>query len=49
MTFRRGARSFACDPKGRLWKVTRLGLAGSYFWSDSFSGWTLGIDWAVAF
>jgi hypothetical protein len=39
----------ALDPKGRLWKLTRIGLAGSYFWSDSFSGWTLGIDWAVVF
>ena len=39
----------ALDPKGRLWKVTQVGLAGSYFWAESFSGWTLGIDWAVAF
>ena len=37
------------DPKGRLWKLTRIGLAGSYFWSDSFSGWTLGLDWDVTF
>jgi hypothetical protein len=37
------------DPKGRLWKVTRIGVAGSYFWSDSFSGWTLGLDWDVIF
>ena len=43
-----GAR-VALDPQGRLWKVTRIGLAGSYFWSESFSGWTLGIDWVVAF
>jgi hypothetical protein len=39
----------ALDPKGRLWKVTEIGVAGSYFWAESFSGWTLGIDWAVAF
>ena len=39
----------ALDPKGRLWKVTEVGVAGSYFWAESFSGWTLGIDWAVAF
>ncbi|HSD29023.1 MAG TPA: hypothetical protein VLL75_17115 [Vicinamibacteria bacterium] len=39
----------ALDPKGRLWKVTEVGLAGSYFWSDAFSGWTFGIDLAVAF
>ncbi len=36
----------ALDPKDRLWKVKQIGLAGSYFWSDSFSGWTLGVDWA---
>jgi hypothetical protein len=39
----------ALDPRGRLWKLARIGLAGSYFWSGSFSGWTLGIDWSVAF
>ncbi|MGH7359505.1 MAG: Solitary outer membrane autotransporter beta-barrel domain, partial [Candidatus Rokuibacteriota bacterium] len=39
----------ALDPQGRLWTVTRLGLAGSYFWAHSFSGWTLGVHWAVAF
>jgi hypothetical protein len=39
----------ALDPRGRLWKLTRIGLAGSYFWSSAFSGWTLGIDWNVAF
>ena len=36
----------ALDPRGRLWKVTQIGLAGTYFWADSFSGWTLGVDWA---
>jgi hypothetical protein len=37
------------DPKGRLWKVTEVGLAGSYFWADSFSGWTFGIHLQVGF
>ena len=37
------------DPQGRLWKLTQLGVAGSYFWSGAFSGWTLGLDWAVRF
>ena len=36
----------ALDPGGRLWKLKQIGLAGSYFWSETFSGWTLGIDWA---
>jgi hypothetical protein len=36
----------ALDPGGWLWKVKQIGLAGSYFWSESFSGWTLGVDWA---
>lgn len=39
----------ALDPRGRLWKLARIGVAGSYFWSGSFSGWTLGLDWAVPF
>jgi len=39
----------ALDPRGRLWKVTRIGIAGSYFWAGSFSGWTLGLDWEVVF
>ena len=39
----------ALDPGGRLWKVSRIGIAGSYFWTSSFSGWTLGLDWAVMF
>jgi hypothetical protein len=39
----------ALDPRGRLWKLTRIGVAGSYFWSDAFTGWTLGVDWSVEF
>jgi hypothetical protein len=39
----------ALDPKGRLWKLSQLGVAGSYFWSSAFSGWTLGLDWTVRF
>jgi hypothetical protein len=37
------------DPRGRLWKVTEVGLAGSYFWADSFSGWTFGLDLKLGF
>jgi hypothetical protein len=39
----------ALDPGGMLWKMTEVGVAASYFWSGSFSGWTLGVDWAVTF
>lgn len=37
------------DPRGRLWNVSRVGLAGSYFWTDAFSGWTLGLEVQLAF
>jgi hypothetical protein len=39
----------ALDPKGRLWWVTQVGLAGSYFWADSFSGWTFGLHLELRF
>ncbi len=28
----------ALDPGGRLWKMSEIGVAASYFWSGSFSG-----------
>ena len=42
-------RYVGLDPRGRLWKVTEVGLAGSYFWADSFSGWTFGLDLKLGF
>jgi hypothetical protein len=39
----------ALDPKGRLWKLSQVGLAGSYFWADSFSGFTFGIHLKLGF
>jgi hypothetical protein len=37
------------DPGGRLWMVKRVGLAGSYFWTRAFSGWTFGIELDLTF
>jgi hypothetical protein len=43
-----GAR-FVVDLVGALWKVEWIGLGGSYFWSDNFSGWSIGIDIRLKF
>ena len=43
-----GAR-FVVDLLGVLWGVEWIGVGGSYFWSDHFSGWSVGVDIRVRF
>jgi hypothetical protein len=40
---------FVWDPKGKLWKLHWVGLGGSYFWDESFQGWSAGLDLAFSF
>jgi hypothetical protein len=35
---------FVLDFLGELWKVKWLGIGASYFWSDNFDGWSVGVD-----
>ena len=37
------------DLLGALWKVEWLVIGGSYFWGESFSGWTVGADVRLKF
>ncbi len=37
------------DFLNQLWKVQWLGIGGSYIWSSSFTGWTVGADVAFRF
>jgi hypothetical protein len=37
------------DFLGKLWKVKWLGLGGSYFWGEDFTGWSVGADIAFKF
>ena len=32
------------DYLGKLWKVRWIGIGGSYFWSNNFNGWSVGLD-----
>ncbi len=32
------------DFLNKLWKVKWLGLGGSYFWGEQFTGWSVGVD-----
>jgi hypothetical protein len=43
-----GAR-FVVDLLGVLWKVEWIGLGAAYFWSDNFSGFSVGIDIRLQF
>jgi hypothetical protein len=37
------------DVQGLLWKLEYIGLGAGYFWSDKFSGWTIGAEVSFAF
>jgi len=37
------------DFLNKLWKVKWLGVGGSYFWGDQFTGWSVGVDAAFKF
>jgi hypothetical protein len=37
------------DVQGLLWHLEYLGLGAGYFWSDKFSGWTIGAEISFAF
>lgn len=37
------------DLLGAVWKVEWLGIGGSYFWGENFSGWTVGADIRMKF
>ena len=40
---------FVMDIQGLLWHVEYVGVGAGYFWSDKFSGWTLGAEISFAF
>ena len=37
------------DVQGLLWKLEYVGVGAGYFWSDRFSGWTIGAEISFAF
>jgi hypothetical protein len=37
------------DVQGLFWKLATLGIGAGYFWSDKFSGWTIGAEIGFAF
>ena len=37
------------DVTGLFWKLETLGIGAGYFWSDNFSGWTIGAEISFAF
>ena len=37
------------DVQGLLWKLEYVGIGAGYFWSDRFSGWTIGAEISFAF
>lgn len=37
------------DVQGLLWKLEYVGIGAGYFWSDNFSGWTIGAELSFAF
>ena len=37
------------DVQGLLWHLEYFGLGAGYFWSDKFSGWTIGAEISFAF
>ena len=36
------------DVRGLLWKLEYIGMGAGYFWSDRFSGWTIGAEVSLA-
>jgi hypothetical protein len=37
------------DVQGLFWKLEYVGIGAGYFWSDRFSGWTIGAEISFAF
>jgi Solitary outer membrane autotransporter beta-barrel domain len=40
---------FVIDVQGLLWKLEYVGVGAGYFWSETFSGWTIGAEISFAF
>jgi hypothetical protein len=40
---------FVMDVQGLFWKLEYVGVGAGYFWSDNFSGWTVGAEISFAF
>ena len=40
---------FVMDIQGLLWHVEYVGVGAGYFWSDKFSGWSVGAEISFAF